>query len=95
MVADIEKLGKLDASEIHARRLNAEAGLTRQEGEHFIVPIADGLAKLFGNHEVRESTLKRDQPVMSADLREELTGNSEMSQPTEKSTLKPAMILVN
>ena len=77
MVADI-------ASEIHARRLNAKEVLTSKNGENFIFPIADGTAKLFGrDHEVRESTLRRDQPVMSEDLTEELQGNSVRSQPTE------------
>ena len=40
---------------------------------------------------VRESTLTRDQPVGSQDLREELQGNSETSQPLDenKMTLKP------
>ena len=39
---------------------------------------------MFGrDHEVRESTPRRDRLVMSEDLREELQGNSERSQPTE------------
>ena len=39
---------------------------------------------MFGRaHEVREPTLRRDQPVMSEDLREELQGNSERSQTTK------------
>ena len=62
----------------------AEEVLTSKKGETFMFPIADETAKLFGrDHGVRESTLKRDQPVMSDDLREELHGNSERSQPTE------------
>ena len=54
-------------------------------------------SKLFGRgHGVRQSTLREEQPVRSEDLREELQGNSEGSQPTEqKMTLKPAMTLVN
>ena len=35
------------------------------------------------DHEVRESTLRQDQPVMSQDLGEELQGHSERSQLTE------------
>ena len=52
--------------------------------EHFIFPFAGGTAKLCGrDHEVRESPLRRNQPEGSEDLREELQGNSERSQPTE------------
>ena len=40
-VADIEKLEEMDASEIHARRLNAKEVLTFMSGEKFIFPIAD------------------------------------------------------
>ena len=63
----------------------------------FIFPILDGTAKLFGrDHGVRQSTLREEKPVRSEDLREELQGNSDGSQPTEqKMTLKPAMTLVN
>ena len=83
MVADIEELGKLDASEIHAQRLNAKEILTSKKGETFTFPFSDGIAKLCGkDHEVRESTQKREQPVRSEDPREELQGNSERSQPT-------------
>ena len=48
----------------------------------FIFPIAGGTAKMFGRyHGVRESTPRREQLVRSEDLREELQGNSERSQP--------------
>ena len=44
------------------------------------------------DHEIRELTPRRDQPVMSEDLREELQGNSERSQPTAtKDDVKPAV----
>ena len=45
--ADAGKLEKLDASEIHARRLNAKEVLM-QEGDEFIFPCAGGSAKLAG-----------------------------------------------
>ena len=58
--------------------------LTPNRGEHVIFPIADGTAELFGRDRgVRESILRRDEPVMSEDLRAELQGNLERSQPTE------------
>ena len=38
MVADIEELEEMDASELHARRLNANEVLTPMKGDNFIVP---------------------------------------------------------
>ena len=82
MVADIEELEILHASEIHVRRLNATEVLTPKRVKFLKFPIADGTAKLFGrDYGVRESTLRRE-PVRSEDLRE-LQGNSERSQPTD------------
>ena len=43
--ADIEELEQLDASEIHARRLNAEEGFAPMEGENCTFPVADGTLK--------------------------------------------------
>ena len=78
MVADIEELEISDASEVHARRLNAKEVIMPKRGEHLIFPIADGTAKLCGrDHGVRETTPRREQPVRSEDLREELQRNSE------------------
>ena len=43
MVADIEELEKMDASEIHARRLNANEVITHKIGEQCVFPVADGI----------------------------------------------------
>ena len=48
MVADIEELEQMDASEIHTQRLNANEVLTPKSGEEFTFPIADGTVKLSG-----------------------------------------------
>ena len=45
MVADIEELERMDASELHARRLNAKEMLTPQRSEIFIFLVADGTVK--------------------------------------------------
>ena len=83
MVADIEETENLDASEIHAGKSNAKEVLTPEKGEKFF-PVADGTAKSSGrDHEFRESTPRLEQPARSDDLREELQGNSERSQPIE------------
>ena len=63
MVADIEELEEMDASELYARKLNAKEVLTPMSGEKFIFPIADGTVKLSGENQVlRTSTLIRDRP---------------------------------
>ena len=41
LVADLEELETMDASEIHSKRLNAKEVIFPKEGE-FIFPIADG-----------------------------------------------------
>ena len=57
LVADIEELEEMDASEIHAGRLNAKEVLTSMSGEKFMFPIADGTVKLSGGDQVlRTST---------------------------------------
>ena len=48
MVADIEELKELYASELHARRLTAKEVLTPQRNGNFIFPVADGTVKIFG-----------------------------------------------
>ena len=42
----LKKLEQMDASEIHARRLNAKEVLTPMKGDNFTFPIADGTVKL-------------------------------------------------
>ena len=82
LVADIEGLEEMDASELHARRLNAEEVLTPMKGENFIFPIADGTVKIFGeDQDLRTSTFIQDSP----DRREEqgnLQGESDGSSST-------------
>ena len=46
LIADIEELEKLDASEVYTRRLNAkEVLITHKDGE-FVLPVANGSANL-------------------------------------------------
>ena len=40
--------GRMDASAIHARRLNAKEVLTPQRNGDFIFPVTDGTVKIFG-----------------------------------------------
>ena len=64
MVADIEELETMDASEIYAKRLNAKQVIFPKENGKFIFPVADGRMKFIGGEqELRTSTLKRDHPI--------------------------------
>ena len=59
LIADLEDLEKLDASNIYPRRINAKEVLIRQKDDEFIFPIAGGTAKLSGRvYEFREPTPK-------------------------------------
>ena len=63
MVADIEELEEMDASVIHARRLNAKEVFTPQRSGNFIFPVADGTVKIFGREQrLRTSTLTWERP---------------------------------
>ena len=48
LVAEIEELEQMDASEIHARRLNTKELLTFMKNEKFVFPVADGTVKTSG-----------------------------------------------
>ena len=57
MIADIEQLEKMDASEIYLRIINVKEVLISQKGGIHILCSEDGTAKLFGrDHEFREPT---------------------------------------
>ena len=80
LVADIEELEKMDASEIHARRLNAKEVSTPMNGAKF--PVADGTVQLSGGDQVlRTSTFIRDRPDRGEE-QENLWGESDGSSST-------------
>ena len=59
LIADLEELETMDASEIYSKRLNAKEVIFPKQGE-FIFPIADGRIKTpGGDQELRPSTLVR------------------------------------
>ena len=64
LVADIEELETMDASEIYSKRLNAEAVILPKENGKFIFPVTDGRIKPFGgDQDLRTSTLIREHPI--------------------------------
>ena len=63
LVADVEELETMDASEIYSKRLNAKEVIFPKEKGEFIFPIADGRIKtLGGDQDLRTSTLVRHRP---------------------------------
>ena len=63
LVADLEELETMDASEIYSKRLSAKEVIFPKQGE-FIIPIADGRIKtLGGDQDLRTSTSIREHPI--------------------------------
>ena len=89
-MADIEELEQMDASEIHARRLNTKEVLTPMKNEKSVFPVADGTVKISGgDRRLRSSTLIRDRPERGEEqeiLRGESGGLSSPSPQQEDST---------
>ena len=80
MVADLEELETMDASEIYSKRLNAKEVIFPKQGE-CIFPIADGRIKLpGGEQELRTSTSIRDRTIRGEN-HENVLGESEGSPP--------------
>ena len=81
LVADIEELETVDASEIYSKRLNAKEVIFPKENGEFIFPIADGRIKtLGGDQELRTSTLIRQRPIRG-ESHLDFLGESEGSLP--------------
>ena len=90
MVVDLEELEKMDASDIHAKRLNGKEVITLQNGEIFILQVADGTIKFSaGDQDLRTSTLIRDHPIRGED-HQDFLGESEGSPPHLQDSLPDA-----
>ena len=76
LIADLEELETMDASEIYSKRLNAKEVIFPIQGELFF-PIADGGIKTpGGDQELRTSPLVRHQPIQG-DGHVDFVGESE------------------
>ena len=81
LIADLEELETMDASEIYSKRLNAKEVLYPKENGEFIFPAADGRIKpLGGDQDLRTSTLIRQRPIRGESIIDFL-GESEGSLP--------------
>ena len=66
LVADVEELEEMDASNIHAERLNAKEVMMPKSGDEIIFPLADGTVKtLGGDQALKSSTLLGTEPTNS------------------------------
>ena len=64
LVADLEELQTMDASEIYSKRLNAKEAIFPKEKGEFIFPVADGKIKFVGgDQDLRTSTSIRQRPI--------------------------------
>ena len=89
LIADLEELETMDASEIYLKRLNAKEVIFPQKGE-FIFPIADGRVKTPGeDQELRTSTLIRPRPSRG-EGHVDFLGESEGSFPQHHDSLPVA-----
>ena len=90
LVADLEELETMDASEIYSKRLNAKEVIFLQEKGEFIFPIANGRIKtLAGDQDLRTSTLVRQRPIQRESNIDSL-GESEGSLPQPHDSLPDA-----
>ena len=64
LIADLEELETMDASEMFSKRLNAKEVIFHKQNGKFIFPVADGRIKFAGgDQELRTSTLVRHRPI--------------------------------
>ena len=95
LIADLEELETMDASEIYSKRLNAKEVIFPREKGEFIFPIADGRIKFVGgDQELRTSTLIRPRPIQG-EGHVDFLGESEGSLPQPHDSLPVAGEAIN
>ena len=95
LVADIEELETMDASEIYSKRRNAKEVVFPKENGEFIFPVADGRIKLpGGDQELRTSTLIRERPIRG-EGHVDFLGESEGSLPPPHNSFPDAGEAIN
>ena len=95
LVADLEELETMDASEIYSKRLNAKEVIFLKENGKFIFPVADGRINLSGrDQELRTPTLIRERPIRG-ERHVDFLGESEGSLPTPHDSFPDAGEAIN
>ena len=95
LVADLEELETMDASEVYSKRLNAKKVIFPKEKGEFIFPIADGrINSLGGDQDLRTSTLIRQRPIRG-ESHIDFLGESEGSLPPPQDSFPDAGEAIN
>ena len=95
LVADLEELETMDASEIYSKRLNAKEVVFHKEKEELIFQIVDGRIKsLGGDQDLRTSTLVRHRPIQG-ESNIDFLGESEGSLPQPHDSFPDAGEAIN
>ena len=95
LVADLEELETVDATEIYSKRLNAKELIFPKEKEEFICPIADERIKTpGGDQDLRTSTLVRHRPLQG-ESNIDFLGESDGSFPQPQDSLPDAGEAIN
>ena len=95
LVADLEELETMDASEIYSKRLNAKEVIFPKEKGEFIFAITDGRIKpLGGDQDLRPSTLIRQRSIQG-ECHVDFLGESEGSLPTPHDSFLDAGQAIN
>ena len=84
MIADLEELENLAASNYLSLKNQRERSIDITKERRIHIPVTGGTAKLSGrDYEFRDATPRREQIVRSEDLSRKIQGESGKSQPTE------------
>ena len=95
LIADLEELETMDASEIYSKRLNAKEVIFPKEKGVFIFPIVDGRIKTRGgDQDLRTSTLVRHRPI-EGESNIDFLGESEGSLPQPQDSLPDVVEAIN
>ena len=95
LVADVEELETMDASEINLKGLHAREVIFHEEKGEFVFPVADGRVKPLGrDQDLRTSTLIRERPIRG-EGNVDFLGESEGSLPQPHDSLPVAGEAIN
>ena len=95
LVADLEELETMDASEIYSKKTQCERGDISQRKRRIYFPIADGRIKpLGGDQDLRTSTFVRHRPIQG-DSDIDFLGEPERSLPPPQDSLPDAGEAIN
>ena len=95
LIADLEELETMDASEIYSKRLNAKEVKFPKENGNFVFPIADRRIKtLGGDQDLRTSTLVRHR-LIQEESNIDFLGESEGSLPQPQESFPDAGEAIN